>query len=133
MELGEWKIQEMTLPGKQIPERLQIEVLCEFKRATMMDGCGYRAWHAWALLNFRLALQINEREESQGNSGRKRGAPLVFDRGESYGGELTLRYRMRETFFGPLIEQVEARIVEQQGDRWDREFFENHLTGYTVR
>ena len=40
---------------------------------------------------------------------------------------------MRETFFGPLIEQVEARIIDQQGDRWDRELFENHLTGYTLR
>ena len=44
-----------------------------------------------------------------------------------------LSAEMRETFFGPLIEQVEARIIEQQGDRWNRELFENHLTGYTLR
>ena len=77
LELGEWKIEEMTAPGMQVEESLQIEVLCEFKRATMMDGCGYKAWHAWALLNFRLALQINERDDAPSNSsgGRRRGAP----------------------------------------------------------
>lgn len=40
---------------------------------------------------------------------------------------------MRETWFGPLIEQVEQRIIAQQGDRWNRELFENHLMGYTMR
>lgn len=40
---------------------------------------------------------------------------------------------MRETFFGPLIEEVEGRIIEQQGDSWDRELFENHLMGYSLR
>lgn len=40
---------------------------------------------------------------------------------------------MRETFFGPLIERVEARIIAQQGEAWDRELFENHLTGYAMR
>jgi len=40
---------------------------------------------------------------------------------------------MRETFFGPLIEEVEQRIIAQQGKRWDRDLFENHLMGYAVR
>jgi iduronate 2-sulfatase len=40
---------------------------------------------------------------------------------------------MRKTFFGPLIEEVENRIKKQQGKRWDRELFENHLMGYTIR
>lgn len=40
---------------------------------------------------------------------------------------------MRKTFFGPLIEEVENRIKKQQGERWDREIFENHLMGYTIR
>ncbi len=44
-----------------------------------------------------------------------------------------LSAEMRETFFGPLIEEVEGRIIEQQGDRWDRDLFENHLTGYALR
>ena len=40
---------------------------------------------------------------------------------------------MRETYFGPLIEEVEERIIDQQGDTWDRELFEQHLMGYSMR
>ena len=40
---------------------------------------------------------------------------------------------MRETWFGPLIKEVEDRIINQQGDKWDRELFEKHLMGYTMR
>ncbi|MEM6279661.1 MAG: sulfatase, partial [Verrucomicrobiota bacterium] len=40
---------------------------------------------------------------------------------------------MRETFFGPLIVEVEERIIEQQGDLWDRELFESYLMGYSLR
>lgn len=40
---------------------------------------------------------------------------------------------MRETWFGPLITEVEARIISQQGDKWNRELFEKHLMGYTMR
>jgi iduronate 2-sulfatase len=39
----------------------------------------------------------------------------------------------RETFFGPLIEKVEARIIAQQGEKWDRDLFENRLMGYAMR
>lgn len=40
---------------------------------------------------------------------------------------------MRETWFGPLIEDVEQRIIDQQGNQWNRELFEEHLMGYTMR
>ena len=40
---------------------------------------------------------------------------------------------MRQTFFGPLIEKVEDRIIKQQGKGWNRDLFENHLMGYTMR
>jgi hypothetical protein len=40
---------------------------------------------------------------------------------------------MRETFFGPLIAEVEARIIDQQKEKWDRDLFENRLMGYTTR
>ena len=40
---------------------------------------------------------------------------------------------MRETWFGPLIREVEERIIRQQGARWNRELFEQHLMGYTMR
>ena len=39
----------------------------------------------------------------------------------------------RETFFGPLIEKVEKRIIAQQGDKWDRDLFEDDLMGYAMR
>jgi iduronate 2-sulfatase len=40
---------------------------------------------------------------------------------------------MRQTFFGPLIEEVESKIIKQQGNSWDRKLFENHLMGYSLR
>ena len=40
---------------------------------------------------------------------------------------------MRETYFGPLIEEVEGRIMEQQGKKWNRDLFENKLMGYSMR
>ncbi len=40
---------------------------------------------------------------------------------------------MRETYFGPLIEEVEAKIKQQQGDKWDRGLFENNVMGYAMR
>ncbi|MCK0189951.1 sulfatase [Arenibacter sp. F20364] len=40
---------------------------------------------------------------------------------------------MRETSFGPLIEEVERRIKTQQGDKWNRDLFENRLMGYAMR
>lgn len=40
---------------------------------------------------------------------------------------------LRETFFGPLIEGIEKKIMVQQGDAWNRELFEQYLMGYTMR
>lgn len=40
---------------------------------------------------------------------------------------------MRETYFGPLIEAVESKIITQQKAKWDRALFENDLMGYTMR
>lgn len=40
---------------------------------------------------------------------------------------------MRETYFGPLISEVEGRIIQQQKENWDRELFENRLMGYAMR
>ena len=44
-----------------------------------------------------------------------------------------IRPEMRETYFGPLLEEVEARIKTQMGEKWDRDLFENHLMGYSMR
>jgi iduronate 2-sulfatase len=40
---------------------------------------------------------------------------------------------MRQTFFGPLIEQVEAQLKREHGARYDRDLFEHHLMGYSLR
>lgn len=40
---------------------------------------------------------------------------------------------MHETFFGPLMAEVEGRIKAQQGAKWERDLFENHLMGYAMR
>jgi len=40
---------------------------------------------------------------------------------------------MRETYFGPLIEEVETKIKDQLKDKWDRDLFENRLMGYGMR
>ena len=40
---------------------------------------------------------------------------------------------MRETYFGPLIEEVETKIKKQMGEKWDRDMFENDLMGYAMR
>ena len=44
-----------------------------------------------------------------------------------------LTLEMRELFFGPLIEEVESRIIKQQGEKWDRDLFENQVMGYSMR
>jgi len=44
-----------------------------------------------------------------------------------------LTAEMRETYFGPLIEDVEGKIMAQQGKKWNRDLFENKLMGYSMR
>ncbi|WP_075590538.1 sulfatase [Labilibacter marinus] len=48
-------------------------------------------------------------------------------------GAYPLRPAMRETYFGPLIEEVEGRIKVQQKEKWNRDLFENDLLGYAMR
>lgn len=44
-----------------------------------------------------------------------------------------LSHGMRETYFGPLIRDVESKIKAQVGSKWDRQLFENDLMGYAYR
>lgn len=52
----------MSAPNKFIPETLQVEVLSAFKRAKLMEG-SYKSMHSFALVNFRIAQQMNGAEE----------------------------------------------------------------------
>ncbi|WP_298493907.1 sulfatase [uncultured Algibacter sp.] len=48
-------------------------------------------------------------------------------------GAFPIRPSMRETYFGPLLKEVEGKIKAQQGKKWDRDLFENNLMGYAMR
>lgn len=48
-------------------------------------------------------------------------------------GAFPLRPGMRETFFGPLISDVEDGIMKQMGETWERDLFENYMMGYAMR
>ncbi|GAA5508157.1 sulfatase [Novipirellula caenicola] len=48
-------------------------------------------------------------------------------------GAFPIRPAMRETYFGPLLDEVEDRIQKQMGSKWDPELFEHDLTGYAIR
>lgn len=48
-------------------------------------------------------------------------------------GAYPIRSAMRETYFGPLLKQVETKIIAQQKEKWDRDLFENRLMGYSMR
>jgi FKBP12-rapamycin complex-associated protein len=63
LELGEWKLEQAAAPSSLITDQLQVEVLSAFKRATASSTSGYKAWHSWALLNFRIAQQISESDD----------------------------------------------------------------------
>lgn len=48
-------------------------------------------------------------------------------------GAYPLRPAMRETFFGPLLHEVEENIKSQQKENWDRKLFEHNLMGYAMK
>ncbi|MGJ8654608.1 MAG: sulfatase [Opitutaceae bacterium] len=48
-------------------------------------------------------------------------------------GAFPIRPAMRETYFGPLLMEVEDEIKAQMGEKWERDLFENHLMGYAIR
>jgi serine/threonine-protein kinase mTOR len=70
LELSECKIDEQVSPNSHMTIPLQYSVLFALKRAILSPACGYKAWHAWALVNFRLAEQLHEQEETSTNRPR---------------------------------------------------------------
>ena len=65
LELGEWKLSDVSSRSPIISDEVQVDILAAFKRATLMEDCGYKAWHAWALLNFRIAVQISDGNDAR--------------------------------------------------------------------
>eukprot|EP00978_Attheya_sp_CCMP212_P001865 scaffold3858_cov55-Attheya_sp.AAC.1 len=60
-----------TSPESYLSDSLQVDVLTVMKRATLSTSSDYKTWHAWSLLNFRLAKQVdgnrNQRDEKHGS------------------------------------------------------------------
>ena len=48
-------------------------------------------------------------------------------------GAYPLRPAMRETYFGPLVLEMEKAISMEQKETWNRELFEQNVMGYTMR
>lgn len=62
LRYGDWKL-VLNPPGSDLPESLATDVLVAYKRATdVAVSDNYRAFHSWALINFRLAEQINDKD-----------------------------------------------------------------------
>ena len=66
LRYGDWKVAGNP-PGTILHESLATEVLISYKRATDVMSSNYRAWHSWALINFRLAEQIHGTDKEQGD------------------------------------------------------------------
>ena len=60
LKLGDWKLEQSSPAGIPLSGDLQMEVLLAYKKATVAKADDYRAWHAWALMNFRLAQHCHE-------------------------------------------------------------------------
>lgn len=69
LELGEWKLSSNSGYGQQGTDQIDAEVLTILKRATLVPSCGYRAWHAWALLNYRIAQKRSSGDENTAEDG----------------------------------------------------------------
>jgi FKBP12-rapamycin complex-associated protein len=64
LKLGEWKISSTHSHVFSLQEKTQYEVLMALKRSTYGNRYGYKAWHTWALVNFRLAQQHDENRQN---------------------------------------------------------------------
>ncbi|KAL7500860.1 hypothetical protein ACHAWT_010361 [Skeletonema menzelii] len=74
LRFGDWKL-ALNPPGSDLPESLARDVLVSYKRATdVAISDNYRAFHSWALINFRLAEQINDKDRGLSSS---KSSPMI--------------------------------------------------------
>jgi len=59
VKLGNWKMLQAP-PGTPISPGEQLEILSAYKKATFAKDNDYKAWHSWALINFRLVEQSHK-------------------------------------------------------------------------
>jgi len=67
LRYGDWKVAGNP-PGTILHEGLAVDVLISYKRAADVVSTSYRAWHSWALINFRLAEQIHAADKDLSES-----------------------------------------------------------------
>lgn len=69
LKYGQCKLRSNP-PGEPLSDTLASDVILSYKRATESLATDYRAWHSWALINFRLAEQIHgsDKENSSKHS-----------------------------------------------------------------
>lgn len=58
LKYGHYKLRSNP-PGEPLSDTLAADVTLSYKRATESLTNDYRAWHSWALINFRLAEQLH--------------------------------------------------------------------------
>ncbi|CAM9628539.1 unnamed protein product, partial [Phaeothamnion confervicola] len=64
LKIGGWKLSRV-LPGRPLGPEVQSEVLASYQRAADLEPDNYKAWHSWALVNFRVVEQILQQQQEQ--------------------------------------------------------------------
>lgn len=67
LKYGQCKLRSNP-PSEPLSDALAAEVILSYKRATESNESDYRAWHSWALINFRLAEQIHGSDKEQSSN-----------------------------------------------------------------
>jgi FKBP12-rapamycin complex-associated protein len=81
LKCGDWRLASRPL-GAQLSDSVATDVLVSYKRATeagqRSSSSSYRAFHSWALLNFRLAEQISGNEKIRAGTSMANKSPTVI-------------------------------------------------------
>lgn len=64
LKLGNWQLALRD----EVDEKATPQVLKSFKRATELSPDGYKAWHAWAVMNFNVVSHYRKIQQKGGGS-----------------------------------------------------------------
>ena len=83
MKLGDWctNLEEKNLSSSTISNILEY-----YKKATEHDTSWYKAWHAWAFMNFQALLQHKQQPSGAAGSGATAGTVGKGKKGGGGGG-----------------------------------------------
>jgi len=81
LKCGDWRLALRPL-GAQLSDSVATDVLVSYKRAIeagqRSSSSSYRAFHSWALLNFRLAEQLSGNEKIRAGTSMANKSPTVI-------------------------------------------------------